>query len=156
MKQRPAGYRKADLDKLTSPEQLDQLLTVTTPRAWSAQAAAAVIFVAGTVWGFGGRVVDAVPGDCVLVSSAGTRDIVFEYSGRITDIRPEVGDLVKRRQVVARLEQPHLVEQINALLGEREALLAQGVAEDEEAVRALTDRIEQLRDRLELESRVVS
>lgn len=148
---RPKGYNKADFDKLRSPEQLDQLLTVTTPRAWLAVVAALFIILASAAWGFGGKVVQTVPGQCILVRSGGVRQVVFAHSGQVTDIRPRPGEFVRRGEVIARLAQPHLVEQILEI----EARLETNRVDGDEAA-ALKDRLESLRRQLENESRVVS
>lgn len=158
-----SSYSKQDFDKLRSPEQLDQLLTVTTPKAWLAVVAALVIIAASAAWGFGGKVVQTVPGQCILVRSGGVRQIVFPYSGQVTDIRPRPGDFVRRGEVVARLAQPHLVEQILQTEEQLDELLTVHVsspsamtAADQEEVARLAIRLEELRRQLETESRVIS
>lgn len=165
------SYRKTDLEKLTSPEQLDQLLTITTPKAWLALIAAAVIVVAAAVWGFAGQVAQTVPGQCILVRSGGVRQIVFPHSGQVTDIRPQPGDFVRRGDVVARLSHPQLVNQILEIQAQVDAIkeaatrddaAATGsaptrpIATDESDLVTLTARLESLREQLENVSRVVS
>lgn len=171
----PPAYRKADLDRLTSPEQLDQLLTVTTPRGWLALIAAAIIVASAGLWGLGGRVIDAIPGQCILVRSGGVQQVVFAYNGQVTDIRPLPGDFVRRGQVLARLSQPQLVEQINQLQDELAALPRRageagpadhsdetapqdrtGHPGDADRAAQLIANIQQLRTKLENQSRVVS
>jgi hypothetical protein len=44
-------FRKAALDRLSSPEELDQLLRVTRPRSWVALLALGGLLVAGLLWG---------------------------------------------------------------------------------------------------------
>lgn len=157
-----SGYSKQDFEKLRSPEQLDQLLTITTPRAWLAVVAALSIIAASAAWGFGGKVVQTVPGQCILVRSGGVRQVVFPYSGQVTDIRPRPGDFVRRGEVVARLAQPHLVEQILQTEEQLDDLLTAYVsssslsAAEQEEVARLAIRLEELRRQLETESRVVS
>ena len=43
-------YRKAALDKISSPEQLDQAITVSSPLSWLAVAAVALIVAATLIW----------------------------------------------------------------------------------------------------------
>ncbi|MDD3654041.1 MAG: NHLP bacteriocin system secretion protein [Desulfotomaculaceae bacterium] len=116
-------FRKVALDKLSSPEQLDQLITVTTPRAWLALIAIGVILVTAVLWGIFGSIPTKVYGQGIVTKSYGVYNIIHPDSGRITDIRVSVGDPVKKGDVVARIEQPRLVEQINDLKTQLEHLI---------------------------------
>lgn len=52
-------YRKSALEKISSPEQLDKALTVTSPLSWLALAAVTVMIVITVIWSVGGI---AIPG----------------------------------------------------------------------------------------------
>ncbi len=108
-------FRKVALDKLSSPEQLDQLITVTTPRAWFALLAIACILATTVLWGIFGSIPTRVNGQGVITNSFGIYNMVGSSSGQISDIRIDVGDHVKKGEVVARIDQPRLAEQINDL-----------------------------------------
>lgn len=108
-------FRKVALDRLSSPEQLDQLITVASPRAWFALAAVGAIVVTAALWAVFGSIPTRVYGQGIVTKSYGVYNISPNGTGRITDIRVSVGDQVKRGDVVARIEQPQLVEQINDL-----------------------------------------
>lgn len=108
-------FRKVALDKLSSPEQLDQLITVTTPKAWFALLALACILATSVLWGVFGSIPTRVNGQGVIATSFGIYNIVNSSSGQISDIRVVVGDHVKKGAVVARIDQPQLAEQINDL-----------------------------------------
>ena len=45
-------FRKVSLDRLSSPEELDQRLTVVSPIGWVALIAVALLISAGFIWGF--------------------------------------------------------------------------------------------------------
>ena len=107
---RQSLFRKVALDKLSSPEQLDQLITVTTPRAWFALIAIGGILVTIILWGIFGSIPTKVYGLGVVTKSHGVYNIIHPDSGRITDIRVSVGDTVEKGAVVARIEQPQLVD----------------------------------------------
>jgi HlyD family secretion protein len=49
-------FRKVSLDRLASPEQLDQAMQATTPGGWLALVAIALILVAAIGWGVAGAV----------------------------------------------------------------------------------------------------
>lgn len=154
-----SGFDKRSFDRLRSPEQLDELLTVTTPRAWLALVAAAFIIVTAAAWAFGGQINQTAPGACMLVRSGGVRQVVFAYSGQVTDIRPQPGDYVRRGEVVARLARPALVEQILQLEEQLATLrMSAGSSRNSqsEVVNQLQARIQALREQLDVESRVIS
>lgn len=108
-------FRKVTLDRLSSPEQLDQLIKVTTPRSWYTLLALGLILVAAIMWGIWGSIPNKVYGQGMLITSGGVYNIVYSSAGEITDIRVIAGDTVKRGEIVARVNQPELVDQINQL-----------------------------------------
>ena len=111
-------YREVTLKKLSSPEQLDQLIRLTSPRAWLALAAIGLIISALIIWGFVGSIPTKLEGKGILLNNAGVYSLNSESTGQITDLRFENGDMVKRGDVIARVEQSELVERINNLLDE--------------------------------------
>ena len=115
-------FRKVALDKLSSPEQLDQLITVTTPRAWFALIAIGCIVFTAVLWSIFGSIPTKVYGSGIITKSHGIYNIIHTSPGRITDVRVSVGDQVRSGDVVARIEQPQLVAQINDLKTQLEHL----------------------------------
>ncbi|HET7584233.1 MAG TPA: NHLP bacteriocin system secretion protein [Gemmatimonadaceae bacterium] len=105
-------FRKASLDRLASPEQLDQLMQVTTPKGWVALLALAALLATAIVWGVVGSIPEQVSGQGVLLKSGGVLDIVPSAGGRVNDVSVSVGDVVHAGQVVARIAQPDLVAQL--------------------------------------------
>lgn len=120
-------FRQKALDKLSSPEQLDQLITVTTPRSWFALIAVGAILFTAALWGIFGSIPTKVYGQGIVTKSYGVYNIIPAGSGPITDIRVSAGDQVKKGDVVARIDQPRLVEQINDLKAQLENLKNLGV-----------------------------
>src|SRR5688500_16670180 len=118
-------FRKVSLDRLSSPEQLDQLTQVTTPRGWLALAAICLLLVTAFVWGVAGRVADKVAGSGILVRSGGVLEIVSTASGRVVDVAVSVGDSVAEGQVIARLTQPELFDQLERARANLRALQQQ-------------------------------
>jgi hypothetical protein len=59
-------FRKAALDRLSSPEELDQLIHVTRPRSWVALAALGVLLAAGFLWSLLAVIPTTVSGQGVL------------------------------------------------------------------------------------------
>lgn len=106
-------FRKVSLDRLSSPEELDQRLTVISPIGWMALAAVGILVFAALVWGVFGRISDKAAGSGILISGGGIASVVHHAAGQITDISVRDGDYVVKGQVLARLEQTQLIADIN-------------------------------------------
>lgn len=105
-------FRKESLKRLSSPEQLDLLMKVTTPKGWMALLALGGLQLAIIFWGFYGSISSRVTGQGMLIKSGGVFEVVSLSSGRLTEIFADVGETVEKGQIVARISQPDLVEQI--------------------------------------------
>ncbi len=108
-------FRKVSLERLSSPEQLDQLMKVTDTKGWLILLALGVVLVTAVVWGFTGSIPQSVAGTGILVKSGGVFEVISLSSGRITDVAVSVGDEVTEGQVVARMAQPELSDQLREL-----------------------------------------
>lgn len=118
-------FRQSSLARLSSPEQLDSLLAVTSPRSWAALTALSLLVLTALLWGFFGTITTKVDGEGILLKSGGIRNIVHYHEGRITDIRIQPGVYVKEGDVIARIEEPNLVRALleqKALVEEKRAL----------------------------------
>jgi HlyD family secretion protein len=113
-------FRKVSLDRLASPEQLDQLMRVTDSRGWLALGALIGLLVVALMWGVLGVLPETVSGTGILVRSGGVAQVAPTATGRLADVAVAVGDNVYEGQVVARLEQPELATQLQ----QAKALLA--------------------------------
>ncbi len=113
-------FRKVSMERLSSPEQLDQLMRVTDTKGWIVLLAFFGILLTGVVWGLFGSIPYNVSGTGILVKSGGVFEVIAMSSGRITDVAVSVGDMVTEGQVVARMAQPELIEKLR----EAKAVLA--------------------------------
>lgn len=107
-------FRQAALDRLSSPEQLDQMIQVTTPRAWMALGAVALLLLTALLWGVFGSLPSKVRGACILVRPGGVDEIVAPAAGWIGDIAVEAGDTVRHGQMIARIDRSGSMEQIRS------------------------------------------
>lgn len=62
-------FRKVALDRLSSPEQLDQLMQITSPRAWLALIAITILLVTGGLWAVFGNISEEVQANGVVTNS---------------------------------------------------------------------------------------
>jgi HlyD family secretion protein len=120
-----ALFRKASVDRLSSPEQLDQLMHVTSARGWIALAAAGLMLAVGVAWGIVGRIRETVSGPGMLIKTGGVFEVVPTAGGRVVDLSVDVGDIVREGQVVARIAQPDLTDKLQDAKAQLLALRAE-------------------------------
>ena len=105
-------FRKVSIDRLSSPEQLDQLLRLTSPRSWIGLAAFGLLVGCALVWGAMGSLQTRVHGTGVLIRSGGVFAVSTATGGQVTDVSVRPGMHVREGQVVARIEQADLADAI--------------------------------------------
>ena len=108
----PSMFRKVALERLSSPEQLDQLLRVTTPKSWLALIALFGVLAVTVTWGFTGSIATKARGQGVIVRSGTMLNVVAVGGGIVTEVYVNPGDQVKPNQVVAKVSQPEILEKI--------------------------------------------
>jgi hypothetical protein len=102
MSSRPI-FRKEALDRLSSPEQLDQLMQVTSPRAWIALAAVGVVVLMALLWGIFGAIPTTVETQGVLLRRGGVKPLTAPFAGQVQKIAVMSGDGVEADQELLRL-----------------------------------------------------
>lgn len=148
---RPSVFRQVALNRLSSPDDIDRLLRVTSPRGWLTLIGLALVIFTSVVWAFRVTVPLTVAGEGILLKSGGLFDIVFDASGRLVDIAVGPGDLVREGQVVARMAQPELAERLHqaqielaARNAEQERAITAGARETDLEIRYLDRRRQSL------------
>ena len=132
-------FRKVALDRLSSPEQIDQMLHVTTARSWVALLALCGSLAAALVWSLTSFIDTTVNAQGVISQAEGVDNVVALGTGTVTDIRVKVGDRIQAGQIVALVAQPSLeqqVEQAKAELADAERARASVLVARSEADRA--------------------
>src|SRR5215213_4649350 len=89
-------FRKAALDRLSSPEQLHTLMRVTNAKGWLALVGCALVIATGITWGVLGRVQTKVGASGILLGGGGLSEILADGDGELTAIEVKAGDLVKK------------------------------------------------------------
>jgi len=108
-------FRKVSLERLSSPEELDQQLTITSPMGWAAYFAVALLIAAGLIWGFLGSIADKTNGAGIIISTGGVLNVAHHISGQVTEVSVKDGDFVEKGDVLMRIDQAPAVEEINQL-----------------------------------------
>jgi len=105
-------FRKAALEKLSTPDQLDRLIVITGPRGWLALLAIAIALATALFWGIFGTISYKVNGTGMLIKTGGLFNVCHNFSGKLVDIRVHEGDFIREGDVVARIDQSNTLSQI--------------------------------------------
>lgn len=96
-------FRQAAIERLSSPEELDQLMQVTTPKGWLALFGFAGLIVVALIWGIFGNLPTKIAGQGVLLNAGGVTPVSALISGRIRNIYVTVGDVIPEGKTIARI-----------------------------------------------------
>lgn len=110
-------FRQESLQRLQSPEELDQLLVVVNRKTWLVTLTLAAICVAAVLWSIIGRIPVRVDGMGVLVNPGSVKSIQSPASGQLIAVDVRVGQDVSDGKVIARLDQPELRKELEQLQG---------------------------------------
>jgi len=105
-------FRKVSLERLSSPEQLDQLMPVTTPSSWMGLAAALLFLATAVFWGMWGEVPSKVHGQGILIKKESLYEVVSLGTGRIESLSVHEDEVVEAGRVLAILSQPDMDQEI--------------------------------------------
>jgi HlyD family secretion protein len=105
-------FRQAALDRVSSPEQLDQLIQVISPKHWLSLLAFGALVATGLGWSIVGRIPITVSGRGVLVYPSQVRPLQSTTVGKILDLKVEVGKPIKKGQIIATIDQSELQQQL--------------------------------------------
>lgn len=129
-------FRKVALERMSSPEQLDQLLRVTTPRTWLALLSLVTLLAVAAVWGYRGQLSTRVSGQGVLIRSGGVQNVVALGAGQVLDLKVRIGDHIAAGQIIGTVAQPALLEEIRVA----ESRLAEAAKQRAEVLKVRSDR----------------
>jgi HlyD family secretion protein len=104
----PAIFRKAALERLSTPEQLDYLLPITSPIGWLALTVCCVLLFLILLWGFLGLIPEKVSGKGILIRGGVVYDVAAATDGIIDDLLKKSGQVVQPGEIVARIRRPDL------------------------------------------------
>jgi HlyD family secretion protein len=97
-------FREAALERLSSPEQLDRLIRLTSPIGWASTAVVAALLAAIIAWSIFGSVPTRVQGAGILIARGGqVFDAMAPAAGTLVSVAP-IGTKVVKGDIVARLD----------------------------------------------------
>lgn len=115
-------FRKASIERLSSPEELDQVLKTSSSGTWAALLAVLLLCSAASVWAVKGSISTTATGNGMIVRVGGVINVVARATGTVRSIDVKVGHHIRAKQLVATVAQPALTEKVRGLRDELASL----------------------------------
>lgn len=145
-------FRKVSLERLSSPDKLDQLIQVVSSKAWLVMSTVFFLTLSLIIWSIIGTINIKVNAEGVLLRSGGVFNVYSLVSGQVTDIAIRPGEEVKRGDVIARLMTPAISSEIyllNQRLDDQKVNYENEVKQFDLLQAQLEEKIKNLKERLE-------
>ncbi|KYC40650.1 NHLP bacteriocin system secretion protein [Scytonema hofmannii PCC 7110] len=110
--QKRSLFRKESIERLSSPERLDQLMQVVSPKSWLPLTALGSLVAVAIVWSIYGRIPITVEGRGVVIYPRKVVPLQSKSAGQLLALDVKVGDVVKKGQVLATIDQVDLRKQL--------------------------------------------
>lgn len=85
-------YRKSALERISSPEQLDKVLKVTSPMSWLALLGITLIVVVTVIWSIVGSIPMVISTKGIISSPVGSNAVYMQEAGTVVSLRVRAGD----------------------------------------------------------------
>lgn len=93
-------YRKAALEKISSPDQLDRALKITPPLSWLALVGITLIIGATVLWAFCGSIPVTMNANGIIVPPSATNAVYTQESGTVSEWYVSPGDSIHKGDVL--------------------------------------------------------
>jgi HlyD family secretion protein len=107
-----AIFREAALERLSTPDRLDQGLTIVSSAGWIGLAALVALIIGGTIWGLTIRVPITVAGSGIFLEPGGLLEVTSGSRGRVVSFTVAPGDDINAGMQIAKLDQSELQAQL--------------------------------------------
>ncbi len=105
-------FRQEALERLSSPERLDQTLKVVNPKAWIPLATAGSLVAVALGWSIFGRIPVTVEGRGVLIQPRRVVPFQSPSDGHLVELNVKSGEEIKKGDVLGTISQPALTQQL--------------------------------------------
>lgn len=105
-------FRQESLERLSSPEQLDQMMRVVSPKAWLPLTTIGFLVITALTWSIFGRIPITVSGKAVLIRPRNVVPLQAVNEGQILTLNIKPGDTIKKGEILGRIDQPQLRQQL--------------------------------------------
>jgi len=121
----PSLFRQEALERLSSPEQLDQMVEIVNPMAWIPLGAIGCLAIAALLWSIFGRLPLNVKGQGILVRPHRVIQFQAPSNGQLLTLDIQSGTQVRRGQVLGTIDQSQVQEQLRQQQDKLTGLLSQ-------------------------------
>jgi HlyD family secretion protein len=118
-------FREEALERLSSPERLDQLMNVVDSRAWLPLAGLGSLVAITAIWSVVGRLPLTVSGQGVLLYPRGVIQLQAPSDGTVVELKIKSGDSIKKGDIIGIISQPAIKQQLEQERKKLRELLAQ-------------------------------
>lgn len=105
-------FRKESLERLSSPERLDQLMEVVNPKDWLLMSIFGGLTAIGLVWSVFGRIPINIEAKGVLLQPRQVIDFQSSISGQLKSLAVKSGECIKKNRVIATIEPVEIRQQL--------------------------------------------
>lgn len=112
-------YRKALLERMSSPEQLDKMIVITPPAFWLALLGGAAIVTVTLVWSILGHLPIKLETSGIFVSDQMAFTLASDTAGIVSTLEVEIGEHVEEGDVLLSLVDEAVQRELSALLERR-------------------------------------
>ena len=120
----PGPFRQKSLERLSSPERLDQLLRIVDRRSWLPLCTLGLLIIAIVVWSIFGEIPVYIEGRGILIRPRGIVELSAPGSGYLEELAIAVGAEVERGDLLARIARPDLEKRLELQTDKRLELTA--------------------------------
>ncbi len=97
-------FRKSSIERLSSPEQLDKSIVVTSPMSWTVLIGIALIIVCFVAWAICGTMPTTLEARGIVSNGIYTNSIYSDLSGSITEVLVNEGQTVEDGTILLKIE----------------------------------------------------
>ncbi len=105
-------FRKESLERLSSPERLDQLMQVVTPKDWILLATLGFLVILGLLWSIFGKIPITVSGKGVLIRPRQIVEFQSAIAGKLESINIQDRQCIDKNYVLATIDPSQLKKQL--------------------------------------------
>jgi HlyD family secretion protein len=120
----PGPFRQKSLERLSSPERLDQLLRVVDRRSWLPLVTLGLLIAVMLLWSVFGEIPVYIEGRGILVRPRSIVELSAPGSGYLEELAVAVGDEIERGDLLARIARPDLEKRFELQTEKRRELTA--------------------------------
>jgi HlyD family secretion protein len=137
-------FRQEALERLSSPERLDQLMQVVSPHNWLVLGTLLALLGLALAWAVVGRLPTTVAGRGVLMRPRKVVEWQAPAAGRLASLTVSVGDRVRQGAVLGAIDQADMHHQLHEERAKLQELQAQDSTKDALQAQQMTLQLHQI------------